>query len=131
EKRKLAEEVDALKSAMAPVAGEHEAAKGLVTRAELVEKIRVLAGDVLEGTKYSFDNVVAQLKVVNPGVELIIEVIRMLRKVENGQIVIPEVYKDMEAEEEEEDDEQLEDDNHEEVHGEDDEHQDESNDNNA
>ncbi|MCI53619.1 hypothetical protein A2U01_0074866, partial [Trifolium medium] len=52
----------------------------------------------------------------------------MLRRVENGQIVIPEVYKDMEAEEEEEDDEHLEDDNHEEVHGE---HQDESNGNNA
>ncbi|MCI56110.1 hypothetical protein A2U01_0077361, partial [Trifolium medium] len=92
-------------------------------RDELVEKIRVLARDVLEGTKYSFENAVAQLKVFNPVVELITEGIGMLRRVENRQIVIPEVYKDMEAVEEEEDDEQLEDDNHEEVHGE---HQDES-----
>ncbi|MCH84613.1 hypothetical protein A2U01_0005445, partial [Trifolium medium] len=110
EKRKLAEEVDALKSNM--------------------------AHDVLEGSKYSFENVVAQLKIVNPGVELITEGIGMLRRVENGQIIIPEiiipeVYRNMEVEEEEEDDEQLEDDNHEEFHGEDGKHQDESNDNNA
>ncbi|MCI80893.1 hypothetical protein A2U01_0102164, partial [Trifolium medium] len=39
EKKKLEEEVDALKSVMAPAADEHEAAKGLVTRAELVEEI--------------------------------------------------------------------------------------------
>ncbi|MCI13161.1 hypothetical protein A2U01_0034277 [Trifolium medium] len=116
---------------MAPVTGEHEAAKGLATRADLVDKIKILAQDVLEGSKYSFENVVAQLKVVNPGVELNTEGIRMLRRVENSQIIIPEVYKDMEAEEEEYDDEQLEDDNHEEVHGEDGEHQDESNDNNT
>ncbi|MCI02687.1 hypothetical protein A2U01_0023721, partial [Trifolium medium] len=89
EKRKLAEEVDALKSAMAPVAAE------------------------------------------NPGVELNTEGIGMLRRVENGQIILPAVYQDMEAEEEDEDDEQLKDDNHDEAHGEDGEHQDKSNDNNA
>ncbi|MCI17093.1 hypothetical protein A2U01_0038240 [Trifolium medium] len=116
---------------MAPVAGVHEAAKGLATLADLVDKIRILVQDILEGSKYSFENVVAQLKVSNPRVELNTEGIRMLRRVENGQIIIPEVYKDMEAKEEEEDDEQLDDDNHEEVYGEDGEHQDKSNDNNA
>ncbi|MCI80036.1 hypothetical protein A2U01_0101307, partial [Trifolium medium] len=65
-------------------ADEHEAAKGLVTRAELVEEIGVLARDVLEGAKYSFDKAVAQLKIVNVGVELTTEGIGMLRRVENG-----------------------------------------------
>ncbi|MCI32120.1 hypothetical protein A2U01_0053332, partial [Trifolium medium] len=117
----------------APVADEHVAAQGLVTRDELVNKISILAKDVLEGSKYSFNNVVAQLKIVNPGVELNTEGIGMLRRVENGQIIIPAVYQDTEAEEEEEEeeDEQLGDDNHEEVHGEDGEHEDESNINNA
>ncbi|MCI75423.1 hypothetical protein A2U01_0096692, partial [Trifolium medium] len=59
------------------------------------------------------------------------EGIGMLRRVENGQIVVPAVYQDMEAEEEEEVDEQMEDDHHEEVQGEDGEHEDESNCNNA
>ncbi|MCI80498.1 hypothetical protein A2U01_0101769, partial [Trifolium medium] len=52
EKRKLTEEVDALKAAMAPVANEHVAAQGLVTRAELVNKISILAKYILEGSKY-------------------------------------------------------------------------------
>ncbi|MCH89799.1 hypothetical protein A2U01_0010700, partial [Trifolium medium] len=106
------------KQFMALAADEHEAAKGLVTRAELVDKIRILTQDILEGAKYSFENVVAQLKVVNLGVELITEGTEMMRMVENGQIIIPEVYKDMEDEEVEEDDEQ--DDHQEEGHDDDD-----------
>ncbi|MCI92620.1 hypothetical protein A2U01_0113916, partial [Trifolium medium] len=58
---------------MAHAADEHEAAKGLVIRAELVEEIGVLARDILEGAKNNFDNVVAQLKIVNAGVELTTE----------------------------------------------------------
>ncbi|MCI39525.1 hypothetical protein A2U01_0060757, partial [Trifolium medium] len=54
----------------------------------------------LEG--YGFDNAVAQLKVANSGLELNTDGIGVLRKVKNGQIVIPEKYKQMEMEEEEE-----------------------------
>ncbi|MCI92047.1 hypothetical protein A2U01_0113343, partial [Trifolium medium] len=66
-----------------------EAAHGLSTRAELVERIRVLGQDVLNGVKFGFDNVVDQLKVLNPRVELNTEGLSMLKRVENGQLVIP------------------------------------------
>ncbi|MCI95423.1 hypothetical protein A2U01_0116721, partial [Trifolium medium] len=62
-----------------------EAAHGLSTRAELVEKIRVLGQDVLDGVKFGFDNAVDQLKVLNPKVELNTEGFGMLKRVENGQ----------------------------------------------
>ncbi|MCI57199.1 hypothetical protein A2U01_0078450 [Trifolium medium] len=54
---------------MTPVEDEPEVAHGLTTRAELVEKIRVLGQDVLDGVNFGFDNVVDQLKVLNPTVE--------------------------------------------------------------
>ncbi|MCI81032.1 hypothetical protein A2U01_0102304, partial [Trifolium medium] len=42
ERRKLQEELGALQVSMTPVEDEPEAARGLSTRAELVERIRVL-----------------------------------------------------------------------------------------
>ncbi|MCI77761.1 hypothetical protein A2U01_0099031, partial [Trifolium medium] len=74
---------------------EPEAAHGLTTRAELVEKIRVLGHDVLDGVKFGFDNVVDQLKALNPTVELNTEGLSMLKRVENGQIIIPPEYAQM------------------------------------
>ncbi|MCI66662.1 hypothetical protein A2U01_0087920, partial [Trifolium medium] len=56
-------------------------------------------------------------KVANPGLEFSTEGMGMLRKVVDGQIVIPEQYRQMEVEDEEED-EQEEEDNGEEGHGE-------------
>ncbi|MCI90307.1 hypothetical protein A2U01_0111599, partial [Trifolium medium] len=67
---------------------EPEAAHGLTTRAELVEKIHVMGQDVLDGVKFGFDNVVDQLKVLNPTIELNTEGLSMLKRVENGQIII-------------------------------------------
>ncbi|MCI87246.1 pentatricopeptide repeat-containing protein, partial [Trifolium medium] len=69
-----------------------ETAHGLTTRAELVEKIRVLGQDVLDGVKFGFDNAVDQLKVLNPRVDLNTEGLSMLKRVENGEIVIPPEY---------------------------------------
>ncbi|MCI55760.1 hypothetical protein A2U01_0077011, partial [Trifolium medium] len=66
------------------------------------ERIRVLGQDVLDGVKFGFDNVVDQLKVLNPTVELNTEGLSMLKRVENGEIVIPPEYAQM-AEDEEED----------------------------
>ncbi|MCI79373.1 hypothetical protein A2U01_0100644, partial [Trifolium medium] len=73
-------------------------AHGLTTRAELVEKIRALGQDVLDGVKYGFDNAVDQLKVLNPTTELNTEGLNMLKRVENGQIIIPPEYAQMEDE---------------------------------
>ncbi|MCI60792.1 hypothetical protein A2U01_0082048, partial [Trifolium medium] len=70
EKKKLQEELGALQVSMTPVEDEHEATHGLTTRAELIEKIRALGQDVLDGIKYGFDNAVGQLKVLNPTAEL-------------------------------------------------------------
>ncbi|MCI90021.1 hypothetical protein A2U01_0111310, partial [Trifolium medium] len=70
------------------------------TRAELVEKIRVMGQDVLDGVKFGFDNAVDQLKVLNPTVELNIEGLSMLKRVENGQIIIPPEYAQMVEDEE-------------------------------
>ncbi|MCI60051.1 hypothetical protein A2U01_0081306, partial [Trifolium medium] len=48
------------------------------------------------------ENALAQVKVANPGLEFSTEGMRMLRKVVDGQIVIPEQYGQMKAEDEEE-----------------------------
>ncbi|MCI23380.1 hypothetical protein A2U01_0044559, partial [Trifolium medium] len=90
--KKLREELGALQLSMTPVEDEPEAAHGLSTRAELVKKIRVLGQDVLDGVKFGFDNIVDQLKVLNPKVELNTEGLSMLKRVENGQVVIPTEY---------------------------------------
>ncbi|MCI51459.1 hypothetical protein A2U01_0072703, partial [Trifolium medium] len=66
--------------------------------AELVERIRKLGEDVFKGAKYAL----AQLQIVNPNVKFTTEGIGMLRKVVDGQIVIPDKYKQMEMEDEEE-----------------------------
>ncbi|MCI54855.1 hypothetical protein A2U01_0076105, partial [Trifolium medium] len=88
---------------------EPEAAHGLTTRAELVEKIRLLGQDVLDGVKFGFDNAVNQLKVLNPTVELNTDGISMLKRVENGHLIIPPEYAEMEEEEDEDDQDEHED----------------------
>ncbi|MCI68835.1 hypothetical protein A2U01_0090096, partial [Trifolium medium] len=56
ERKKLQEQLGALQLSMTPVEDEPETARGLSTRAELIEKIRVLGQDVLDGVKFGFDN---------------------------------------------------------------------------
>ncbi|MCI36998.1 hypothetical protein A2U01_0058222, partial [Trifolium medium] len=70
ERKKLQEDFGALQLSMTSVEDEPEAAHGLTTRSELVEKIRVLRQDVLDVVKCGFDNAVDQLKVLNPRLEL-------------------------------------------------------------
>jgi uncharacterized protein YwgA len=100
-KEKVEDELQSLQQMMAPSEDEPVHVRGLATRAELVGEIWAHMRKVFEGAKYSFNNVVAQLKIVNP--RLVTEGTGMLRKVENGQVVIPAKYKQMEKEEEEED----------------------------
>ncbi|MCI66273.1 hypothetical protein A2U01_0087531, partial [Trifolium medium] len=54
--------------------------------------------------KYGFDNAVDQLKVLNPTTELNPEGLSMLKRVENGQIVIPPDYAQMEDEDDDQED---------------------------
>ncbi|MCI38143.1 hypothetical protein A2U01_0059371, partial [Trifolium medium] len=72
---------------------------------ELVEKIRALGQDVLDGVKFGFNNVVDQVKVLNPTVQLITEGLSMLKRVENGHIIIPPEYAQM-VEDDEEDEQE-------------------------
>ncbi|MCI06318.1 hypothetical protein A2U01_0027376 [Trifolium medium] len=58
---------------------------------------------------YGWQNAIDQLKIVNARVGLNTEGVHRLKKVVDGQIVIPEEYRDMELKEEEEDgDEEVE-----------------------
>jgi hypothetical protein len=92
------EELKSLQQMMIPAEDEPDCAQNLATRAELVGEIQVQRENVFKSAKYGFDNAMAQLQVVNPG--LVTEGTGLLRKVENGQM-----------EQEEEDDDDGEDDN--------------------
>ncbi|GAU42036.1 hypothetical protein TSUD_90700 [Trifolium subterraneum] len=59
------------------------------TRAALVSRIFELEGKELDVAKSSFDNAVAQLMVLNPGVELVVEGASELKEVLDGAIVSP------------------------------------------
>ncbi|GAU26102.1 hypothetical protein TSUD_225650 [Trifolium subterraneum] len=59
------------------------------TRAALVSRIFELEGKELDVAKSSFDNAVAQLMVLNPGVELIVESASELKEVLDDVIVSP------------------------------------------
>ncbi|MCI18757.1 hypothetical protein A2U01_0039912, partial [Trifolium medium] len=79
-----------------PAEGEPESTRGLTTRAEL-------------------------LRIINPDVKFTIEGTSMLRKVVDGQIIIPNQYRQMEVDDEEEEELEEEDngkEGHEEGHGE-------------
>ncbi|PNX70023.1 hypothetical protein L195_g057040 [Trifolium pratense] len=86
ERRKLEEEIFELKAKVAPVADETEDTLKFTSRAELVGEIRRLGGQM----------------VASMG-------IHKLKKVEKGQIVIPEKYREMALEEEKQDDDDEED----------------------
>jgi cell division protein FtsB len=109
ERKKLEEEIRTLKLAPAPADDETENTKELSTRADFVARIRKLGDSVLAGMKHSWQNALAQVKVANPGVELNFEGMRVFREVVNGQIVLPEKYKEAEAADLEGDDDMGED----------------------
>jgi hypothetical protein len=64
------------------------------TRAALVSRIFELEGQQLDAAKSSFDNAVAQLMVLNPGVDLVVEGASELKEVQDGVIVSPAVEED-------------------------------------
>jgi len=90
--RKLAEEKasleEALKKADLPGEEETEGTVGL-RRTDLVDRVGELEGSLVEVVQLGFDRAVAQLKVVNPGIDLYIEGIHHLYDVEDGVIKPP------------------------------------------
>lgn len=58
-------------------------------RADLVERVRVLEGSLVDTVKLDFYCAVAQLKVVNPNIDLCVEWIHHLSDVEDGVIKPP------------------------------------------
>jgi hypothetical protein len=109
EKKKLAEEIQTLKLAMAPADDETENTRELSSRADFVARIRRLGDSVLAGVKHGWQNALAQVKVANPDVELSFEGMGVFREVVDGQIVLPEKHKEAEAAEQEGDDDMDED----------------------
>lgn len=91
--RKLAEERLALEESLkkADFHGEEETedVATLIRRADMVERVSVLEGGLVDAVKLSFDRGVAQRKVVNSSINLCVEGIHHLSDVEDGVIKPP------------------------------------------
>ncbi|CAJ2638173.1 unnamed protein product [Trifolium pratense] len=109
ERKKLEEDMADLQARLTPAADETIDTLKFSSRTELVKEIKRLVGKMVKSMVYGWKNVVAQLKIVNSEHGLITEGIQKLKKVEKGQIVIPEDYKKMALEEDEDDDDEEED----------------------
>ncbi|CAJ2654269.1 unnamed protein product [Trifolium pratense] len=100
EKKNLEAVIADLQSKLAPAADEAIETSRLVSRADLVKEIKRQGGLMLASMVHGWKNAIAQLRVVNAEHGLITDGIHKLKRVENGQIVIPEEYKKMALEEE-------------------------------
>jgi len=86
---KLAEEKASLEEDLkkADLLGEEETRDTIcLRRADLVDKVCELEGSLVEAIQLGFDRAVAQLKVVNPGINLCVDGIHHLYDVEDGVI---------------------------------------------
>jgi len=71
----------------------------ILSRAGLLEKIGVLEANLMDRVKHGFDNAIAQLKVVNPSVELCVDGTDFLKWVEDELIMSPTEDMDEDARE--------------------------------
>ena len=78
-----------LKSAMVPGEDEPEDVQGMSTRSELVKRIEQADADVTAAAEESFANAIAQLRLVNPGIDLIEEGTHFMNRVVDGKMVVP------------------------------------------
>ncbi|CAJ2628071.1 unnamed protein product [Trifolium pratense] len=109
EKKRMEEVIADLRSKLAPAADEGAEISKMVSRADLVKEIKRQRGLMLASMVHGWKNAIAQLRVVNAERDLITEGIHKLKRVENGQIIIPEEYREMELEEEKLDEEVVDD----------------------
>ncbi|MCI34877.1 hypothetical protein A2U01_0056098 [Trifolium medium] len=72
---------------MAPGEKEDDFTRGLSTRAELVDQLTYVLGNLTAAAKLGFNNAVAQLEVINPGLQT--TGMGFWRKVVDGQVVLP------------------------------------------
>ncbi|CAJ2652552.1 unnamed protein product [Trifolium pratense] len=104
QRSKMLEEMAMLQAKCAPLEDENEETLKFATRGDLVKEVRRLGGLMLASMVHGWKNAIAQLKIVNADRGLITDGIHKLKKVENGQIVIPAKYREMALEEEKQDD---------------------------
>ena len=65
----------------------------MVSRAELIARIRVLEQDVVDTLSYGFNATVEKLRILNPGVEFVVEGTWPFNQVIDGKIFyLPECY---------------------------------------
>jgi hypothetical protein len=95
--KELEDELAKLKASTAPVENEPEYARGLTTRAALVEELTSVRGKITAAAKLGFGNAVAQLKIVNP--ELVTAGTGFWRRVVDREVVLPPENEVAEADE--------------------------------
>ncbi|XP_058782842.1 uncharacterized protein LOC131657462 [Vicia villosa] len=79
-----------LRRYQAPAEDETDEEKALLTRADLIQYIRVLGGDCVAAAEDTYNSTVAQLKLKNPEVELVSEGTGPYHRVDGDQIVSPD-----------------------------------------
>ena len=94
--KKLAEEKVALEEFLkkADIPREETEDIAVIRRADLVERVSVLEGSLVDAVKLGFDRVVAQLKVANSDIDLCVEGIHHLSDVEDGGIKPPRDFEE-------------------------------------
>ena len=80
-----------LQEQVAPVEDESMEEQALLSRVDLIGRIRVLEEDIVEALSYGFNLAVQQVQAVNPGLELVTSGIGPFHRVVDGKIVSPEV----------------------------------------
>ena len=83
---------------MAPAEEETDTKKAMMSRAELIACIRVLEQDVMDTLSCGFNTTVDQLRILNPGVEIIVEGAWPFNQVIDGKIFYPSESSDREDE---------------------------------
>lgn len=92
-KKTLEDLVTALRASSSPVEDELEELRELVTRAELIAKYQVDMNDDMASVELGFENVVAQLKILNSEVNLRTKGSRFIYSVKDERVVIPKFLK--------------------------------------
>ena len=98
ENERLITRTKELEGIIAPTEEETDPGKSMVSKAELIARIRVLKQDVADTLNYGFNTTIEQLKILNPGVEMVVEEAGLFNQVINGQILYPPDNSDREDE---------------------------------
>lgn len=95
EEKALLDHIDTLEVDVAPLEDDPENLLGVETQVELVSRYWVVVDDGLDNVQEIFENVVAQLKVLNPGVDLRTEQSSFTYTMEDEMVIVPEYLWDL------------------------------------